>query len=95
MDYIMVLRFLALLTIVFFAAITMYERFSFSYVDPSRRYRYQRRHPGDDEYETRGSSWFLRPALKHLTSLPRYVGEPQRIVWDSKKDRIVWDSVED
>lgn len=92
MDYLMVFRFIAIAVIILFGVLALYDRFSFSYTSPTRRYKYQRRCSNEEEFETRGSSTFAKPAIKLISNLPRYEGDPERRIWDSKKDRVMYNN---
>lgn len=93
MEYLDILRTIAVLILIGFLSLVIYEKFAFSYIDPTRRYRYQRKIGG--HFETRGSSRFLLPAQRYITNLPCYHGGPHRRIVDSKNGRVLWDSERD
>lgn len=94
MEYVDVLRFIAIAIIVMFGVFAVYDRFSFTYGSPSRRYLYQRRLQGDLRFETRGSSWFLHPAIHKVANLPRFEWdkEPDRRIIHAKTGRVHWNN---
>lgn len=67
-----------------------YEVYSFSIMDTSRRYRYQRK-TQSGLYEDRGSGYFRNPVVRALEEIPRYEDEPHRRVFDTKKNEVVYE----
>lgn len=87
-----ILRIVVVAVFVAFLYLMIYRDFTFSYTSPMRRYRYERKGPGDKEFHTRGSGFFLNPTVNKVAQRPRWDGEPHRRVRDSKNDKIIYDS---
>lgn len=72
-----------------------YETFSFSPGSKKRRYRYQLRFNGSDEYETRGSGYFYSPTLSTVQMIPEYGDQPHRRILDSRTNEVLYEAGEE
>ena len=88
-------RIIVALSVVVFVGAVVGVRLTFSFSDPSRRYRYIRRFHNGESYEIRGSGYFKRQVIRVISGLPRYEGEPIRQVVDSRTGEVLYDNTKD
>ena len=89
------LRIIVTLSFVVFVGAVLMDRLTFSFSDPSRRYRYIRRFHNGEGYEIRGSGYFKGQVVRVISGLPRYEGEPTRQVVDSRTGEVLYDNTKD